>query len=229
VTIRLLTWPGTEDLFSTSHAANEVTKIESTAASLSLLLTNTSHIHDASDVVALANTLSRKLPHDTVGDLHRLTLDHVWSTLPPQHFPSPPPPEGDRVQKQQMLDLLQKWALSTPIQRALTTQMSFARGQPASVMYQNAWLLLSLRHTLFLCMMAINSPSHETGSSDVPITLVAVVEWFLDFLGEMLDELITASGQANAERTIDEVAGIMSELPYDTLQPTTSSITGSLF
>jgi len=62
-------------------------------------------------------------------------------------------------------------------------------------------------------MMAINSPSSETGSSEVPITLVAVVEWFLDFLAEMLDELIRVSGQANAERTIDEVAGIMSELP----------------
>jgi len=212
VTVRLLTLPGNALPFSTSHTANEDTKIESTAAALSLLLTNTSHIHDASDVVALANSLTPKLPQDSVDDLHRLTLDHIWSTLPPPHFPSPPPPDGNRELKQQMLDLLHKWALSTPIQRALTTQMSFSRGQPASVTYQNAWLLLSLRHTLFLSMMAVNSSNSEMGSSDVPITLVAVVEWLLDFLGEMLEELVRASGQVNEEKTVDEVAGIMSEL-----------------
>jgi len=185
--------------------------MESIAAALSVLLTNTSHIHDASDVVALANTLSRRLPQDTVSDLHRLTLDHIWSTMPPQHFPSPPPPEGNREQKQQMLDLLHKWALSTSIQRALTTQMSFARGQPASITYQNSWLLLSLRHTLFLSMMATNNSSSEPGSADVPITLFAAVEWVLDFLGELLDELIRISGQADAGLTIDEVARNISE------------------
>lgn len=209
--VRLLSWPGSEDPFSTSQSADEVTKTESTAAAMSLLLTNTSHIHDASDVVALANSQSPKLSQNTVSDLHRLTLDHIWSTIPPQHFPSPPPPEGQKEQqKQQMLNLLHGWALSAPIQRALATQMSFSRGQPASVTSQNAWLLLSLRHTLCLSMWATNSPS-DTGSSDVPITLVAVVEWFLDFLGEMLDELVTASEQAGRTRTVNEVAGGMSE------------------
>ena len=177
---------------------------------MSLLLTNTSHIHDASDVVALADSLSHKLSQNTVSDLHRLTLDHIWSTLPPQHFPSPPPPDGQQEKKQQMLDLLHRWALTHPIQRALATQISFSRGQPASVTYQNAWLLLSLRHTLWLSIMAINSSS-EPGSPDVPITLSAVVEWLLDFLSEMLDELVKASGQADGTRTMDENAAIMSE------------------
>jgi len=226
VTIRLLTWPGSEDPFSTSNTANEVTKMESTAAALSLLLTNISHIHDASDVVALANTLSQELSQDTVSNLHRLTLDYIWSTLPPQHFPSPPPQDGNRDQKQQMLDLLHKWALSTPIQRALTTQMSFSRGEPATVTYQNAWLLLSLRHTLFLSMMAINNPTSEAGSPDVPITLLAVVEWLLEFLSELLDELIKVSGKADAGMTMDEVAKKISELIF--ALPLILTIYGSL-
>jgi hypothetical protein len=60
-------------------------------------------------------------------------------------------------------------------------------------------------------MMAVNSPNSETGSADVPITLVAVVEWFLDFLSEMLEEMIVVYGQAGERRTMDEVAGSISE------------------
>jgi len=60
-------------------------------------------------------------------------------------------------------------------------------------------------------MMATNNSSSEPGSADVPITLFAAVEWVLDFLGELLDELIRISGQADAGLTIDEVARNISE------------------